>query len=356
MNRDLLYELCCKLAIKTKTQGYLTLNQRNSKPVTITTIIERLDDINGLCKALWESDLYPIQRTPSGGIAKHNIHHAGGAYDIREVKRTDGTFKGIIITVLLNNSIFVLKCGMFSVKDKKVHGSSAFQQFKKLCQQHGITLEDYAIENGEQVKKTIPKSLIKFNTSYLFKRLQHVHHIDLNHAWSAGFTNKYPEFKDVMEELNKKDKVLSSMTLGYCQSEYCNFKYSHFAKAGIEWCRNKILEISKKLQDDGYIIVGWNTDGIWYMDGTNQQRIYHDEEEGKLTGQWKTDHIDCELRAYSDGQYWFKENGKFNVRARGYYQYEQIKPRELWDEFDFDKAMSCQTKIIFIKGRGFVIL
>ena len=357
MNRDMLYDLCNKLGKGTKTKGYLNIDRRKASPVYITRIIENVNDINALCQALWDVDfnLAKIERTPSGAIKKHNIHHAGGAYDIREVYTSNGTFKGITITVILYNTIFVFKCGMFTVDGKKVHGSTAFRAFKDACKEHGIVLEDYAINNGQQVKKTIPKAIIKFSNQFMYKKLQHVHHIDFNHAWSAGFVEAFPEFAPVMEVLNKKDKVLSSMTLGYCQSEYCGYKYSHFAKAGIEWCNNKIRELCGKLEADGYIIVGINTDGIWYMDSTEENRVYHDENEGKLTGQWKTDHVNCELRAYSDGQYWFRENGKFNVKARGYYQYEQIKPREEWDEFDFDKAMSGQTSILFIKGRGFVI-
>lgn len=353
--RDEIFQKCMLLGTGTNTKGFLKVNQHKASANYITRILENKEQINELCVMLWNSQLRQIQRTNSGGIAKHNIHHASGAYDIQVIHTQRNIFKGIIITVLLYNTIFVFHCGMFSVNNKRINGLTAFRKFTTLCKQYNIDLTKYRITNGEEIKATIPKSFIYFERDYKLKNILHVNHIDLNHAWSAGFINSYPEFIPIMEELNREDKVLSSMVLGVCQSQYVKYEYSHFAKAGIEWCNNKILEISKELSDNHFKVIGCNTDGIWYIDELNQSRIFHNSEEGTQTGQWKTDHVDCELCAYSDGQYWFKENGKFNVKARGFYAYEQIKSREEWNEYDFDKAMSNQTFIYFKKGVGFEV-
>lgn len=355
VGREELFALCIKLGKCYSTKGFLNVNQRAAKPNYITRVIENVEEINTLLNALWSSDLHPIMRTKLGAIKRHNIHHAGGAYDVEEVITERGVFKGIKITVLLNNRIFIYNCGMFSVKNKTITGIKAYRKFKELCAKYDIDLESYAIPNGEEVKATIPKSKICMNPKYLYEKLEHVNHIDLNHAWAAGFIKEYPEFTPVMEELNKRDKVLSSMTLGYMQSQYCGYKYSHFSKAGIVWCNNKIDELTNQLESNGFEIIGYNTDGIWYRDINGAARIYHSDEERPGTGYWKTDHKDCEFYAHSDGQYWYREDGNFHVVARGYYMYEQEKARELWDEDDFYKAMNGETTMTFIMGKGFMV-
>ena len=352
---DEVFNLCNNLGKGIKIKDYKHINLKTIKPNYINRIMDNAEKINELYILLYNSNLPSIQRTPSGGIAVHNIHHASCAYDIEEVYTEKDVFKGIIITVIIKTYLFVFNCGMFSTDKSTLSGAKAFNEFKKECKRYNIDITKYYIDNGKAIKETIPSPKIKFNNKYMYKRLQHVNHIDLNHAWSAGLVNEYPEFKPVMEALNNKDKLLSSIALGFMQSQYINYKLAHFAKAGIVWCNNKIFELMQKLYEQDFEVIGINTDGIWYIDLRNENRLYHDEEERPGIGYYKTDHIDCELAAYGNGQYWFKENGKFNVRARGYYIYEQQKPRELWDEIDFDMAMRNEASIKFIKGRGFVI-
>ena len=351
--RERIYELCLNLGAGTATKGFLNADRYKARPVYITSIIRNVDAINALYQALIHSTLPIIERSPTGAIAKHNIHHASGAYDVREVTTKKGIFKGIIITVLLFNRIFVFKCGMFSVKDKKDTGFKAFREFCSRIKAMGKTLDDYKIENGEEVKESISSPYIKFLRKY--QKIQHVNHMDMVCAWGSGFAKAFPEFETIIKEMEQKDKILPSVFLGYCQSEYCDYAFSHFAKAGIEFCNKKMQEYTEQLEAQDFEIIGYNTDGIWYVDKLEQGRLFHNDEEGNGLGQWRNDHVDCELCAYGDGQYWFREDGKFNVRARGYYYYEQEKPREEWDEKDFDRAMSCETSVTFIRGRGFVI-
>ena len=100
--------------------------------------------------------------------------------------------------------------------------------------------------------------------------------------------------------------------------------------------------------------VGINTDGIWYQAKNGDFRLYHDENEGGELGQWKNDHQDCEFLAYSDGQYWYKEKGKFHPVARGFYSYERIKAREEWNEADFDFAIGSQIIVEWDPEEGFI--
>lgn len=355
IEREDIFELCQNLGEGSNTKGYLNIDRYKAKANYVTRIIDNAEAINELYQALYNSDLAQIERTKCGAIAKHNIHHAGGAYDVQEITTAKGFFKGIIITVLLFNKIFVFKCGMFTTKDKRYNGSKAFKMFCSEAKKNGKDITQYRIDNGLEVKESISKVKIGFEREYKLKRVQGVNHIDLNCAWGTGFVEAFPEFEQEVLALKNKDKVLPSMFLGYCQSEYAGYKYSHFAKAGIDWCNKKLEEITAKLTAQGYKVIGYNTDGIWYIDSTNKGRVYHDDGEHDGLGGWKTDYTNCELCAYSDGQYWFKCDGKFNVRARGWYSYEEEKPRDEWDEYDFDKAMRCETSINFIKGRGFIV-
>ena len=72
-------------------------------------------------------------------------------------------------------------------------------------------------------------------------------------------------------------------------------------------------------------MIARSTDCIWY-----EGEIYHGEGEGKALGEWSNDHTNCTFRAKSKGVYEYIENGKYTVVARGYYELDKIKPRDLW--------------------------
>lgn len=349
--RDKIYKKCKEMGRGQKF-GFLKYDQFVRNPNYIPRILDNIEDINGLYKLLLQSDLYTITRTPTGTIAKHDIHHASGAWDIRKVYTDSDGLKGIILTVILRGEVFVFKFGNFKTKDSDMTGSRAFRIFNKACKKHSIDINKYKISNGKSVKDEIESPYIRMFVKY--KKIQRVNHLDINSAWSAGVCKDYPEFTSVMQELRSKDKIIGNMALGYCQSKYIDYTLSQLSKSGVNNCNRQLDGLIKKLIEQGFQIIGLNTDGIWYKDATGKNRLYHDENEGHDLGQWKNDHIDCEFMAYSDGQYWFKENGQFNVRARGYYSYEQLKPREDWDETDFDKAMGTQTILEWNDREGFI--
>ena len=328
-------------------------NQYVKNPCLITHILENKDKINNLYTTLLNSRLNRIQRTESGAIVKRDIHLLSGAWDCRKIVTAANVFKGVIITVILNNYVFVFKCGAFSVDKSTLTGRKAFEKFLKRCTNHGIRLDDYKITNGKEVKEQIEPPYIE--AFKLNKKLEHVHHLDLVSAWPSGVCKDFPEFYSIFSELREKDKLIGDMALGFCQSQYCGYAYAHLAKAGINNCNAQIRELMVNLIKNKFEVIGLNTDGIWYRDKTDQNRIYHDENEGTKLGQWKTDHKDTTYYALSRGQYYFIEDGKLNIHARGFYPYELIKPRDEWTEEDFYIGMMSQANIIWDELEGFII-
>lgn len=350
--REKIYNLCNRLG-KGQSFSFLEYDRMIKKPTIIVDIFNNIDNINNLYKLLLHSNLKKIIRTPCGTIKKHNIHHAGGAWDVEEVYTDNNQLKGVIITVIINGEVFILKCGGFSANKKEISGTCAFRAFLSACKAHNINIEDYYTNEGSLEKTKIEKPYIA-----IFKRyniIPNVNHIDLNSAWAAGVCVDYPEFYPVFKDLLLKDKLYPSIALGYCQSRYIGYRLAKLSQSGVNNCNRMVESLLQSLTIQDFEIIGVNTDGIWYRDKLNGDRIYHDSNEGVDIGQWKTDYKNVSFLAYSDGQYCFREaNGTFNVRARGSYSYEKIKAREHWNEEDFDKAMGTQIIIEWDPEEGFI--
>lgn len=327
-------------------------DQYVKNPFFFPEIIKNIDKINHIYRLLKKSRLPLIQRTPGGSIARNNIHHISGAWDCREVWQENHQLKGVIITVIVKNTVFVFKCGNFKVNKSEMTGSKAFNIFKKVCAKAGINIDDYKIKDGKEVKATIESPLIKMFKRY--ERLEHVNHLDINSAWAWGVCQSFPAFTGIFDALKHKDKLIANMALGYCQSRYIGYSLANLSKAGIENCNKQVERLMERLIAEDFEIVGINTDGIWYQAKNGDFRLYHDENEGGDLGQWKNDHKDCEFLAYSDGQYWYKEKGKFHPVARGFYSYERIKAREEWNEADFDFAIGSQIIVEWDPEEGFI--
>lgn len=354
MLSDEIFNLCTSVSPGQRFEP-LEYNQFNKGHKILNHIFKDKEFINKLYKLLKESDFSKIERTSSGGIKKHNIKHWTGAWDIQQCYTKKNIFKGVIITVILYNYVFVFKCGQFSVDNSQMNGRKAMRNLVSECNKQHININKFAVNDGDKIKETIPKPYIRLNQEYAGKEVAHVHHLDINSAWPAGCCKDYPELTKVFVNLRQRDKLIGDMALGFCQSEWCNYRFANLSYSGISNTNKYISELMTKLIMQDFDIVCINTDGIWYVDNTSKNRIYHDENEGTQLGQWKTDHKDCTFYGYSDGQYYFIEDSKFNVRARGYYWYEQIKPREEWNREDFFKALQTLTIIMWDEEEGFII-
>lgn len=317
-------------------------------------------DINEIYLTLKNRQLEfrPTVLTPAGNI-KRFIRNYYRTWFHEVIKSSTGLFKGIKFTIIICNRVYRLSFGYKGTKNSAMTGFEAYRLFQKTCKKYKINLNNYkqTKEEGLKSKSEIKGYSILRNWQISRKVYHHVNHLDIHSAWPAGVINTYPEFKPVFDDLYKIDKQTGPKALGYFQSKKCNYAYANLAKLGINWCDKKIWNIILKLQLDGFTVIQVNTDGVWYCkENSDVNVIYHDEDEGKEIGQWKTDHVDCDFYSHSDGAYWYVENGKFVPVARGRYSYENIKSRDQWDEDDFMKAMTTMITYDWDEEKGLKII
>ena len=233
-----------------------------------------------------------------------------------------------------------LKHVPYDDKDKPVWGRKAFSQFEKMLEEDGINLKDYAIENGKEVKEEIEMPLIKLGdfafTDAIYKNC---HHIDFHNSYPGGLAITHPEFRPTIEKLYKQRKEneiyksILNLSIGYMQSRWISYKYAHLSRDAINNNNERVRTVAKDLEDNGRLILLYNTDGIWYSGD-----IWHGNLEGKNVGEWENDHTNCTLRIKSAGSYEFIEDGKYNPVVRGYTNYDKEKPRENWEWGDIYKT------------------
>ena len=230
---------------------------------------------------------------------------------------------------------------------KMFTGTQAFRSFTKILKDYGINIEDYAITNGPDVKKTIETPYIKLERdTYRDLIFDNANHIDFHSSYPAGLANTHPEFRPVLEDLYNKRKedpmfkAILNLSIGYMQTLNVigfNARYAHLAKDAIADNNRRIENLAERLKNSGRIVISYNTDGVWY-DG----EPYHGEGEGPNLGQWSNDYVNCIFRAKSAGAYEFIENGKYYPVVRGQTTLDNIKPRSSWEWGDIYKGTSLQ--------------
>lgn len=289
-----------------------------------------------------------IVRTKSNGISVKKGTLRLPAWDIRSLKSM------VEITVLCEYGMFrvQLRTGKINKKEDKISGSMAFKEFVNICKKHGVELNDFAIENGLDIKQTIVNPPICFEKPiYEGLTFENVHHLDLNSSFCAGIAEEYPVFKGPITEIynkrkeNEVYKAVLTHTYGFLQSEYKNYKWAHLSKAGVDYNNRRINELRLKLIENGFVPILYNTDGIWYTHP--EGKVYHDDNEGILLGQWKNDHLNTTFEAVSKGAYHYVENGKCTTVLRGMTRLDAVKPREEWTWDDLYSADAQVAKVIF---------
>lgn len=319
------------IASKAKGVHQKKFDQRGLKN-TLRLDINKKDDVN-LFNEIYvkfrNSELTPIQRTPSGGIAQCKANRRGvWDYQICNV--------GVTLTTIIEGYTFCITiASKDDTKEKNMRGMTAFHRFMDKCLEYGIDLHDYEIENGAEVKLTIPspKISMKFIMTKDDAGLENCHHLDFHNSYPAGLCNTHPEFRQVVEPIyetrktNPENKAILNLTIGYMQSLMPRVKarWAHLSKDAIVDNNNRIDELSKRLTASGRDVIGYNTDGIWY-----QGEIYHGEGEGTKLGEWSNDHVNCTFRSKSDGAYEYIENGEYHAVLRGRTNYDLIEPRDNW--------------------------
>lgn len=294
-------------------------------------------EFNGYYQELLQSDYNEIVRTTSGGISTERRNFRPPMWDVsytRACLEVTVLAEGHMLRIQFRQVVDDLSAEEEEKKEtKKIYGRQAFKAFSEMLLKDGIDLEKYAIDNGAEVKKTIPKYLIRETSKFVFdKELQNCHHIDFHNSFPAGLCNTHPEFRNVVEKLyegrkrNPINKAILNYSIGFMQSlKNTKARWAHLAKDAIADNNRRIMELCERLAESDRRVLLLNTDGIWY-----QGDIYHGEGEGKKLGEWENDHTNCLLRIKTRGAYEFIENGVYHPVLRGYTKLDKVKHRSLW--------------------------
>jgi hypothetical protein len=330
---------------KGKLQGS-KLNQFASNPTNYTFTDTDIEKFNLIYKRLLSSDLNTLLRTESGGIKI--CYNNNYAWDCVQNKL------GVKLTACVDGFIYVFRLGRPKFNETNMQGWKAWKIFNELCAKNNINLDDYAIDNGEEVKQTIESPLI--NMRVLDETLTNVHHIDYHNSYPAGLCNTHPEFYKIINPLyetrniHPENKDILNCVIGYMQSvKSCKAKWAHLSRDAISDNNTRILSLALTLEGNGRKIIGFNTDGIWY-----QGKIYHGKGEGQKLGEWHNDHTNCIFRAKSHGAYEFIENGKYTPVVRGLTLKDTYLDRTKWKWGDIYQEDAEILKYKFIQGEGVV--
>lgn len=289
--------------------------------------------------------LYKLERTRSGGI-KTGPRVKRPAWDIKT------NHYCVELTVVMEGYAWRIQ---FRTKlPKGMSGRKAFSLFKKLLLKDGINLDEMAVENGAEIKKTIEHYLVRpYHKFYIDKIYEKAHHIDFHSSFAGGLANTHPEFRKTLQwlyENREKDEInknILNFSIGYMQSlAGCNARWAHLSKDAISDNNKRVLELAKKLEEKGRIVLLLNTDGIWY-----NGPIYHGEGEGSGLGEWQNDHKNCTFRMASAGAYEFIENGVYYPVIRGIPN--DTKNDWVWGDIYKDKAIP--NKFCFSEDQGVII-
>lgn len=287
--------------------------------------------------------------TPSGGISTEVQNWRG----VRWILRQTSTVTEIWLKDF-DGRYYRFQIGYRKTGKKVLCGHQAFKIYLGELKKDGIDLKDYYIENGLDVKLTIPSPRIEF-FGIPGRTYYNVHHLDINSSYNAGMMEAFPFLEKTVRRLyekrkdnNEKYKDVLNMTQGVMQSSLCAYRLSHISKAGYEYTNRKLEEYSKGIENAGGRIIAYNVDGIWYQ----KDEPYHDEFEGSDIGQWKTDHKNCKIRFKSPGCYEFVEENRYTPVVRGSSTLDRFKPREDWEWGDIFNGVIIN--FYWVDGYGFM--
>ena len=297
-----------KTCLPTRKINYLLI------PVTnLGMSQEAMEHWNSIFRYVKKVTKRQIKRTPSGGISRATMLPS---FDVRRSQTcVELTYLGLGFFARVQfRSILPVK-GM--------NGRKAFIQFKKLLQEDGIDIKDYAVsmEEGKRIKRSIVQPPIGlFDQSFANKVFTEANHIDFHSSFPSGLCNTHEEFRPTIQRIyNKRHedsglyKAILNYSIGFMQSiSGCGARYSQLSKDAIEDNNKRIYEMTERLIESGRVPLLFNTDGIWYMG-----KPYHGEGEGSNLGEWHNDHINCKFRAKSGGAYEYIENGVYYPVIRG---------------------------------------
>ena len=273
-----------------------------------------------------------LPRTPSGGISisVENWNRFPG-YDIQTVNSM------VELTVIDIDGCWRFQFRNMLQKGRDISGRTSYLKFEEVCSRFGIDLRKMMLptpEEGQKVKKQIQKPRIDMREDLLNITFTNANHIDIHSAHMAGVAFGFPELLEPIlhcYENRKRYAIYKSIlthTWGYFQSKYSPVYYrlAHLSKAGLDYTNAVVDDLTEKLETSGRLVIGHNTDGIWYAG-----EPYHGEGEGSNLGEWQNDAEQVKFRARSKGCYEYIDNdGVYHPVVRGQTTLDKEKPREEW--------------------------
>ena len=215
--------------------------------------------------------------------------------------------------------------GKSKEEEHGITGLDALRRFREKC---GKIAARFALTDNDEVakvKETIEKPLICLTPmGNLLKdcELKGVKHLDIHSAYPAFLCKAYPEFYDYFHTLyvgrhtHPEYKCYLNFCIGAMQSlKISGKRYPELSRVAINGTRQYILDLTDKMRKQGFSVIGYNTDGIFYSHPLDLE--YHDENEGNDMGQWSTDHRFDKIRFKSAGAYEYVENGEYHAVVRG---------------------------------------
>lgn len=296
----------------------LQLNEKNA--IIFNNMVKKYEKYN------------PIVRTNKGSISYTKTILP--AFDVRKLSTI------VELTVLAKDGMFRLQLRNLKedIEDNdEISGMQSLKLLKRELQKDGVNLDDYAVKNGKELRndKNYTKDmeyLIKLNNPiYADKTFKNAHHIDFHSSFPSGLVITHPEFYPTINRLYKERKVneeykaVLNKSIGTFWSKIVGYKYITLAHDAIQNNDIRLLELAKRLEKSGRVILAFNTDGIWYVG-----KEYHGKGEGNNLGEWSNDHINCKIRFKSAGAYEFIENEKYYPVLRGSTRLDAIKERSSW--------------------------
>lgn len=341
------------------------LKKTNYKKIPVNALqmnSDGKDKFNAIYQDLLKMDLNTLIRTNSGGISNDsgNMFNNMYAWDVRKLSSMiEITIRTHVECRIQFRQISKLDDG---TEELPMSGHTAFMRFKKLCSEAGIDLDKYAdndFYHAKEIKNSIPKPKICLaDEMWKDKIITNAHHIDFHNSYPAGLCNTHPEFRPVIEPLynerhdHPENKLVLNATIGYMQSAMpqVRARWAQLSHDAIKDNNDRIDALAQELIDNGYTIIAYNTDGIWYAG----RRPYHGDNEGPALGQWENDHKYCKLRFKSDGAYEFIENGEYTPKVRGYTNLDKIKDRSEWTWGDIYNYEATPVMFSFDKETGII--
>ena len=283
-------------------------------------------------------NLPKIERTPRGAIRRCSF---GYAYDVQKI---GNSAIELTVTTWYSTYRLVLTNNVDEYDNAtKMTGRKAYVTMRREFQKDGIDLEDYAVDNGKEIKKNeIEKPMIMATNHLQFgKTYENVHHLDFHSSYPGGLANHYPEMRKTIERIYAKRKssdkdgelkLALDASIGFFQSQYCKinkhgYALANLARDAVNDNNERIRRVTSELVASGRIPLLYNTDGIWYLG----EPLECGADYGPGVGRWENDHTALKFRAKSRGAYEYTDAEGYHPVVRGRTKLEETKSRDAWE-------------------------